>query len=150
MFFVLVVLVILILFAIWYIPWNLRKDKERQDQLIKRAESVAAETLSAANLVHSQQLKLTLDISKMSRTAADHFSEIRILLSLQEKLINSDMMSARRDELIRAKEAVRALERLMTVTTMSKQNPEAVDVLALNSARTRIEELEKILGIYIY
>lgn len=148
-----VILILVIVFPFllaWYISSILRKnrdlDRVRQDRVTTRIEKLARQTTEAIDSIRNSQIALNANLDNAAKIILHHSRFIDSQIKKLNELAESDILAARRDELIRTKEAKRALERLMTITTMSRQNPETVDILAIESATNRIEELEAILS----
>jgi len=148
-----VILILVIVFPFllaWYISSILRKnrdlDRVRQDRVTTRIEKLARQTTEAIDSIRNSQIALNANLDNAAKIISHHSRFIDSQIKKLNELTESDILAARRDELIRTKEAKRALERLMTITTMSRQNPETVDILAIESATNRIEELEAILS----
>ena len=159
MFLNIITLVILVLVIVSYllldrlIVSNARKDRElsrvREDRLVKifkRVEVVAERSTKLEQLVLNQQIALNDKMDALSRFIDERNTYVTFQQNQFEALAKSDMLAARRDELIRTKELKVALERIISMTTMSRQEPAAIDQLAIESVANRIAELEDILG----
>ena len=156
-----ITLVILFLVIVSYIMLdrrmvsNARKDRElsrvREERLVKifkRVEVIAERSTKLEQLVLNQQVTLNEKMDALSEFIDERNTYVTFQQNQFEALAKSDMLAARRDELIRTKELKVALERIISMTTMSRQEPAAIDQLAIASLTNRIEELETILKDY--
>jgi len=149
MIFMYISLLTLILLIAWYIPWTLRNDRKldviRQDHINKLLEESINKTLASAQLVIDRQTLLDDKINAAVRLIDRHSTSVNDQMRIIHSLVMSDMLSARRSELILAKDAKVSLERVIAVTTMARQPPAVRDVMALDTINNRIEELEAII-----
>ena len=156
-----ITLVILFLVIVSYIMLdrrmvsNARKDRElsrvREERLVKvfnRVEVIAERATKLEQLVLNQQVALNEKMDALSKFIDERNTYVTFQQNQFEALAKSDMLASRRDELIRTKELKVALERIISMTTMSRQEPAAIDQLAIESLANRIEELETILKDY--
>jgi hypothetical protein len=91
---------------------------------------------------HTELTKLIVKYELLLKEQSAYLSE---KLTEVKDLAVSDMMVARRNELSRLYELKSVLERMISITTISRQIPATVDVLTLESVNKRIEELGAIL-----
>lgn len=142
---ILVVLILGFVFLttfVWSISYDVRRFQElnlkRQKQLIGEAGEAAKKATGAAVLVLDRQTDL-------DKRTTEFYRRIDLHLQKLDVLANSDVIAARRDELIRAKELKVALDRIVTLTTLSRQQPDSMYLEAIESVTKRIEDLEDIL-----
>lgn len=138
----------------WFVSRNLRNDMElnwkRQNQLRESSEQISKQTQEAAQIVIDGQNTLYEAINEVAQVVSNHNTFVDSHFQKLNELMNSDMMAARRDELIRTKELKVALDRIVTLTTLSRQQPDVRYITAIESATNRIEDLETILGLRTY
>jgi hypothetical protein len=147
----LLIVVVSPLLLVWYILSKLKKNSEldrvRQDRVTTRIEQLARQTVDAAKVIVNHQASLNKDVEDLRK----HIDERAIFIALQQELFEtlakSDVIAARRDELLRTKELKVALERLMGVALTSRQPAAPNDIVALENLTIRIKELETILGL---
>lgn len=146
---ILIVVIGSTLFLARFISLNSRRNRELdragEDRVLRRVEQLMKDNHRIYSLVIDRQSTLDKKMNKFTNVLMDFNIFINLQLQKIETLIKSDMTAARRDELIRTKELKAALERLISITTLSRQPPIGSDILAIEAARNRIEELEKIL-----
>lgn len=117
-------------------------NKRREDQfveMIKEINVVVSKTLYQQKILDDKTTALTTFVDTHSTNVASQQEQFNALA-------RADILSARREELLRTKELKVALERLMGVALTSRQPPAPNDVLALENLTKRIEELESILN----
>ncbi len=154
-FITLIILVLLTVYIMWlgrYLSKNLAKDhelnrlrSERTNHTIKRVEQIAVLSVEMEQLAVNHQLSFDEKLQDITSVVNKQLLEMDTHLQQFEAMAKSDMLSARRDELIRTKELKIALERIISMNTMSRQEPSAIDQLAIESVTNRIVELEAIL-----
>lgn len=143
-------IVVLSFLLVWYISSTLQKnrdvDRVRQDRVVTRVEQVSRELSEVSRLI----VKCQSDINKEIETFSHHINLWHSFVTTQYENFTTqakfDMLSARREELLRTKELKVALERLMGIAMTSRQPAAPNDVLALENLTNRIQELEIILG----
>ena len=121
---------------------HMKKDRElsrvrdeRLNKIVKQVQTI------------SQQVTITQSALNDKMNALSHYVDERnTYVTFQQEqfkiLAKSDMLSARRDELMCLKELKTALERIMSMTTMSRQAPAVIDLFAIEKVTDRIKELE--------
>lgn len=141
-----VVVAILLIKFISYASSELRKNKEllefranQVNEAIARAEHLSTLVVESENLIIEHQLALVDKMNKNNEFVASHLETIK-------QLAKSDLIASRRNELARTRELKATLERLVGVSTMSRQPPSPNDIVAIDSLTNRIEELELILA----
>jgi hypothetical protein len=149
------VITLLILISV-VVSYVLLARKLRNDEvmlMVERANTIATVVLDTAKFVVDFQESLDKKMNELDRKmdALSRFVDSRnTYVTFQQNQFNelarSDMLAARREELLRTKELKVALERLMGVALTSRQPPAPNDVLAIENLTERIEELEKILS----
>jgi hypothetical protein len=112
------------------------------------AKTIAATSsvLDATQLITDRQKLLDNNMNALATLVDDHSTSVTLQQEQFDTLAKADVLSARREELLRTKELKVALERLMGVALTSRQPPAPNDVLALENLTRRIDELESILG----
>lgn len=150
------VLLIIVVVSMWVLSriiWqifkinleNSKRDREFNSRRDHFFNDVLEKFKLALNDVNETQETLDEKMDALSRFIDERNTYVA---NQQEQFLafaKSDMLSARRDELIQINQLKVALERIMSMTTMSRQAPAAIDVLALESVTNRIKELEAIL-----
>lgn len=130
---------------------NLKKDRDVewdwQNQLIGKAEDVLKQAVIISNDLAESQVELDEKINKVAMLVADHHSIVFAQTQKLYSFMHSDVKAARRDELTRARELKVALERIVTLTSMARMQPDSMYVEAIESVTKRIEELESILNM---
>lgn len=121
-------------------------DREVNERLAFHLESVARDSRKAVRQVSETQSSLDENLLTLTKSFDAFIVDTNLALRDLNALTKSDINAARRNELIRTKELKAAIERVISVTTMSRQDPAAQDVLALEAANLRIKELEEIFG----
>jgi len=143
------ILVVSSLLLTWYISLTLKKnrnlDRVKQDQVTAQVVQLAQETVKISQHISSLQTILDEKMNALSNFVDAHSTTVALQQKQFNALARSDMLSARREELLRTKELKVALERLMGVALTSRQPPASNDVLAIENLTNRIEELESIL-----
>ena len=150
---ILVLIVISTLLLARFISLNVRKDRElsrlREERLIhlfKRVEVVASNAVKTEQLVIDNQVVLDDKMGDLIRLMGAH----NIYVTDQQEQFNAlaklDILSARRNELLSLKELKESLIRISGMATLSRQSPDAIDVLAIENVTNRIKELELILA----
>lgn len=131
---------------------NTRKDREllrlrdeKALQLTRRVEQVALQAIKTEQFIMEHHLLLDAKIDEVTRFIETHNNSVNSHLRTFDLFLKSDMVAARRDELTRSKELKVALERLVGVSTLSRQAPSVNDMLAIDSLTRRIKDLEEIL-----
>ena len=124
---------------------NFRNEREfgkaREDrfaEMIEESNTVLVKIFEIETLLIDHQtaiVEMIVDLNKFVNNQQENFNA----------LAKTDMLMARREELLRCKELKVALERLMGVALTSRQPPAPNDVLALENLTQRIDELEAIL-----
>jgi hypothetical protein len=134
----------------WYITVkineNAHRDRVRQDEVSKRVENLARETIEAIPVIVKYQTALDEAMSDLLRFVGSQKTYTYFQQEQFSALAKADMLAARREELLRTKELKIALERLMGVALTSRQPAAPNDVIAIENLTKRIEELEKIVG----
>ena len=150
---ILVLVVVSTLLLARFISLNERKNRElsrvreeRLTQIVKQVEVVASNAVKTEQLVIDNQLILDEKMGDLIRLMGAHNIYVTDQQVEFNALAKSDMLSARRDELLRLKELKVALERLIGMSTLSRQSPAVIDILAIENVTNRIEELEIILA----
>jgi hypothetical protein len=112
------------------------------------AKTIAATSsvLDATQLITDRQKLLDNNMNALATLVSQHYTNVTFQQEQFDALARADVLSARREELLRTKELKVALERLMGVALTSRQPPAPNDVLALENLTRRIDELESILG----
>lgn len=123
-----------------------RKREENFSRMIENVRAAVLSVLETEGLVSNHQKALDNKMDALSRFVDAHSTHVTLLQGQFFALAKSDVDSSRREELRRLKELKVALERLMGVAMTSRQPPSPNDVLALENIKTRIEELEELLG----
>lgn len=148
------VILVLILVLIWFDSSNtkiiyngIKKNREISQAQQIRIENLSKDFLKAIQLIIDCQEALDKTVQELTKLVDTQNKSLHGHLTRLNLMVQSDMLSARRDELIRAKELKVALERIISMTTMSRQDPSAIDQLAIEAVTNRIEELERILII---
>jgi hypothetical protein len=111
---------------------------DRFEKTIEEINAVLVRVFEMETLIIEHQtaiVEMITDLNKFRNDQQENF----------DALARADMLSARREELLRSKELKIALERLMGVAMTSRQPPAPNDVIALENLTKRIEELEAIL-----
>lgn len=127
---------------------GIKKNREiSQAQQIK-IENLSKDFLKAIQLIIDCQEALDKTVQELTKLVDTQNKSLHGHLTRFNLMVQSDMLSARRDELIRTKELKVALERLMGVALTSRQPASPNDVLALENINNRITELENILNEY--
>lgn len=150
------VLIIVAVVSIWILSRILRQifgfilESTRKDrELNNKRDSYHKEVLEKIKLtlivVNETQKALDEKMDALSRFIDERNTYVTYQQEHFDAFAKSDMLSARRDELVQVNNLKVALERIMSMTTMSRQSPAAIDVLALESVTSRIKELENIL-----
>ena len=150
---ILVFIVVFYLLLDRHIFRNFKKDRElsrvreeRLIQVVKRVEVVASNAVKTEQLVIDNQVVLDDKMGDLIRLMGAH----NIYVSDQQEQFNalakSDILSARRNELLSLKELKESLIRISGMATLSRQSPDAIDVLAIENVTNRIKELELILA----
>ncbi len=134
-----------------YFSTNLQKsrdlDRVRQDRVAARIELLAKETIEAGRTISISQSDLTKELESFWKHVDEENAFLKSEYQNFNKLAKSDMMFARREELLRSKELKIALERLMGIALTSRQPASPNDILALENLNNRISELEMILEV---
>jgi hypothetical protein len=143
---------ILVVVSIWFsghdtklIYGKLTKNREADQIKQAQVEKLAKQILSATKLIEETQQTLDEQMGFVSALLDQHSTSLHGYLKTFENLAQSDILSARRDELTRTYELKSALERIMGMAMTSRQEPSTNDKLAMESVTHRIKELEKIL-----
>lgn len=154
MFLVIVTLLILAIVIISYIRlvYGLRdykllvmNEKTEIMLMVKKTEIMTSKVLDVMQRIVEQQNVLDDKMTALAIFVDKHSTNIAMQQEQFNVLAKSDMLSARREELLRTKELKIALERLMGVALTSRQPAAPNDVLALENLTKRIEELESII-----
>ena len=152
MFFEFIVVIMLIGLIVSHLLLARKIQDKKIIRLIEKTNLTSSRALTASQTYITSQK----DIDKLLRAfdekmkvlamlVDDHFTSVVHQQELFSSIAQSDMLSARREELRRLKELKIALERLMGVALTSRQPSSPNDVLALENIEKRIEELETIL-----
>lgn len=120
-------------------------DRANQNYVIRQTERIARQTTEMSQRILDCQSALNEKMDAFSQFVDERATVIGWEHEQFRALAKADMLSARREELLRTKELKVALERLMGVAMTSRQPPAPNDVLALERLTSRIEELETIL-----
>ena len=150
---ILVFIVVFYLLLDCHIFRNFKKDRElsrvreeRLIQVVKRVEVVASNAVKTEQLVIDNQVVLDDKMGDLIRLMGAH----NIYVTDQQEQFNAlaklDILSARRNELLSLKELKESLIRISGMATLSRQSPDAIDVLAIENVTNRIKELELILA----
>lgn len=143
------IVIFLTFFLVKFISKVIRESNEsdqlRELRITTRIEELTKEIAEVVQLVVRHQSKLKEEMTDIFEVLENFNTFINLQLQQLQELVKSDMISARRDELVRTRELKNALERLVSITTMARQPPIGSDSLAINAATSRIEELEAIL-----
>lgn len=123
------------------------------DQRDKQYESIIKKfTMSYNQVVEFSQLlfKLQNDLDDKMSALSTFVDERNTYVTFQQEqfkiLAKSDMLKARREELLSLTQLKVVLERFISMSTMSRQPPAPIDVLALKTVTSRIDDLEKFLN----
>jgi hypothetical protein len=134
----------------WYITVKINesghRDRVRQDRVTARVDKLSRETMEAIQAVVKYQTALDDAMSDLLRFIGAQKTYAHFQQEQFNTLAKSDMLAARREELLRTKELKVALERLMGVALTSRQPAAPNDILAMENLTSRIENLETILG----
>lgn len=123
-------------------------NQERDDHLkriIHDFNDVASSLLDTAQLMIGNQSTLNHKMNALTTFIDERNSYVTFQQEQFQELAKADMLSARREELLRCKELKVALERLMGVAMTSRQPPAPNDVIAMENLTNRIKELERFL-----
>jgi hypothetical protein len=149
---ILVFIVGLLIGLAYYIVITVREDRGasrvREEQLIlmlENVESIALDVGKAQSDVSDFQNSLNNKLNALTSFIDERNSYVTFQQEQFNALAKSDMLAARREELLRTKELKVALERLMGVALTSRQPASSNDILAIENLTRRIEELEQIL-----
>jgi hypothetical protein len=133
---------------------NSKKDRElsalrdsRLMELVKQVKQDSYQAAKAAEIVQKEQSTLDVKIVSIVEACDVHSKNVNSYLDKIRSLVEIDITAARRNELSRTRELKTQLERFMSLTTVSRQSIPTSDMLMLESTRTRIEEIEAILGV---
>lgn len=151
--FIILVIVVVSSFIVIRLITNLFRfilnDEKTNRELNRRRDIRLSEVLKkiqqAQIFISETQDALDTKMDALSRFVDERNTYVTYQQEEFKAFAKSDMLSARRDELIRVNELKVALERIISMTTMSRQAPAAIDALALESVTNRIKELEMIL-----
>lgn len=124
---------------------NLKKNREFDQVKQAQVENLAKETLKSNQLLVNNQIALDKKLDALSIWMDKRNTYVTFQQEQFISLAKSDMLAARRDELLRTKELKVALERLMGVALTSRQPASPNDILAIENLTNRIEELEDVL-----
>lgn len=145
----LVVVCSLLLIVIIYAT-HVKMERDQEINSLNRLTIIRIENVAdhAFKLVGKLNL-LQDDLNDKMDALSSFVDERNTYVSFQQEqfkaLAKSDMLAARRDQLLCLKEQKIVLDRIMNISTMSRQAPATIDVLAIESVDSRINELEKIL-----
>lgn len=114
-------------------------------EIMWRVEKSNSAILDATQRIVNHQNALDAKMDALAECVDKHSANVTLQQEQFNTLARVDMLSARREELLRTKELKVALERLMGVALTSRQPPAPNDVLALENLTRRIKELETIL-----
>lgn len=133
---------------------NAKKDRDlsvqrdsRLMELVKQVKQESRQAAKAAEIVQTEQSTLDVKMVSILEAYDTHSKSVNSYLDTIKSLVEIDITAARRNELTRTRELKTQLERFMSMTTVSRQSIATSDMLMLESTRTRIEELEAILGV---
>lgn len=140
----------IILGSMLVIGRNLSKYFKNEQEYNRVRDDQIVEMIAEINVVLSsiidQQKALDIKMNALAVFVDKHSTNVTSQQEQFDSLARADMLSARREELLRTKELKVALERLMGVALTSRQPPATNDVLALENLTKRIKELEAILN----
>lgn len=145
MFFEIITLLILVIVIVSYVLLDRKLTDDRVMLMVKETSTVALAVLDATEFIVDHQNILNDKMNALSRFVDEHSTNVTIQQKFFDALANADVLTARREELLRTKELKVALERLMGIALTSRQPPASNDVLAIENLTNRIEELEAIL-----
>lgn len=129
-----------------YEDLNQERDKHLK-QIIHDFNDVASSLLDTAQLMIGNQNTLNHKMNALTTFIDERNSYVIFQQEQFQELAKADMLTARREELLRCKELKAALERLMGVAMTSRQPPAPNDVIALENLENRIKELESIIEV---
>lgn len=152
MFLEFITLLILVAVVVSYILLARKLNNDKTLAIIEKTNLAAEKALETSHIFVDSQRNVNRifeafdkKLDALSRFVDAHSTNVAFQQEQFHTLARSDMLSARREELLRTKELKVALERLMGVAFISKQPPAPNDVLALENLTNRIEELETLL-----
>lgn len=122
-------------------------EKTRIVMMAEKNIAVSSSVLNATQRIVDYQNALDDKMNALATLVDSHSTNITTQQEQFNALARTDMLTARREELLRTKELKVALERLMGVAFTSKQPPASNDVIAIENLTIRIEELESILEV---
>jgi len=120
--------------------------EERVDEMIEKINTAASKTFDSAQRIYDHQKILDDKMDALAVFVDSHSTNVAFQQEQFNMLAKADVLSARREELLRCKELKVALERLTGVALTSRQPPSPNDVVAIENLTKRIEELELILS----
>lgn len=145
---------ILIIILFWinnsntnYMYSNVKRSREDEKAGQDKIDRLTRDFLKAIALINECQNNLDQKMSALGDFVDNRNQYVTFQQEQFRALVEADMLSARRSELILAKELKVALERLMSSAMVSRQPAASQDVLALENLAKRIDELENILKI---
>lgn len=128
-----------------FIYRNVKKNREVIQAKQAQVDKMARDFLKATQLIIDYQTKLDEMFDEAMKLVDTQNTSVLAYLKMFDATAKSDLLAARRDELIRTKELKVALERIMGMAMTSRQEPSAIDQLAMESIINRIKELEEII-----
>lgn len=153
MFLVLITLLILITVVISYLRLDkfiFEKFEESQETIeagMKQTNDIASKVFDLTQRIIDHQKSLDDKMDALAELVDKHSTSVAFQQAQFDALARADVLAARREELLRAKELKVALERLMGVAMTSRQPSSPNDVIALENLDNRIEELERIINV---
>jgi hypothetical protein len=112
---------------------------------IRQTNDISSRVLDLTQHIIDHQERLDNKMDALANLVDKHSTSVTFQQSQFDALARADVLAARREELLRAKELKVALERLMGVAMTSRQPSSPNDVIALENLDNRIEELERII-----
>ena len=120
--------------------------EERVDEMIDEINTAASRVFDSAQRIYDHQKIFDDKMDALTAFVDKHSTNVAFQQERFDAFAKADVLSARREELLRCKELKAALERLMGVALTSRQPPSPNDVVAIENLTKRIEELELILN----
>lgn len=121
------------------------KHQEIIEAGIKKTNATASSVIDITQRLIDHQESLDNKMDALAELVYKHSTSVAFQQAQFDALARADVLAARREELLRAKELKVALERLMGVAMTSRQPSSPNDVIALENLDNRIEELERII-----
>jgi chemotaxis response regulator CheB len=123
-----------------------RQRRAEKEQDYAREDAVAEQAAKAAKLLLDSQKETRLAAEKVARVAAEAATSTDMQLERIHKLVNSDMTSARTEQLKAEREKLVALKRIVALDKGAGRKPQAHDIVAIDSTTDGITALEALLG----